>query len=109
MWERRFPDVTIVSEQWAEDGLIAEKMGIVVCRFQLRVASGALMLQHHSTFISILGWRLCLPRALSPIIQAYVEPSPEPLASFVHVSLWLPLVRIVLAYTGTVKLHTQAW
>lgn len=103
IWDRRFPDVTLRSEQWAEDGLIVERMGIVVCRFRLRVLGAALMIQHDSTFFAVSGLRVRLPRFLAPTIQAYVDPSPEPMATFVHVALSLPLVRTVLAYSGTVK------
>lgn len=103
IWDRRFPDVRLRSEQWVEDGLIAEQMGIVICRFKIRAVGGALMFQHDSTLFTLLGIRIHLPKAIAPTIQAYVEPSPDPGATFVHVALSLPLVRIVLAYSGTVK------
>jgi len=102
VWERTFPDVKLVSRQWQEDGLLAEHMGIVVCRFRLRVVDGALMFQHHSTLFAVMGLRIHIPKAIAPTIHAYCEPATEPQSTFTQVSIWLPLVRIVLTYAGIV-------
>ncbi|MDZ4744409.1 MAG: DUF4166 domain-containing protein [bacterium] len=116
-WIRKFPDVMLNSIQSEHDGHLREQMGIVACVFRLRVAGGCLMFQHTGTQFVFGKIRIRIPNIMAPVVQGYIEPvaalseiTPESAkqpqdsnSTFVQVSLWLPIVRVVLSYSGLVR------
>lgn len=117
VWERKFPDVMLNSIQSEYDGHLREQMGIVACVFRLRVADGCLMFQHTGTQFVFGKVRIGIPKMIAPSVHGYIESVPASSAqgpegaqqpqgsnsTFVQVSLWLPIVRVVLSYSGLVR------
>ena len=100
-WQRTFaeqPLVTLQSER--PDGLLAERIGPIEMRFQLKVVDGALNYRATRALLCLGPLLLPLPPWFSPRITAWERPVGEGghIEVFVHVHL--PLLGRLVSYSG---------
>ena len=98
-WERRFGADLLVSRQWADGDLLVESFGLVRFGYCVHASREGL----HFTFVRAWLWRVPLPLALSPRIEACAAvPEPGHATWRIQVRVRAPLLGELLRYEGTI-------
>jgi len=101
-WLRRFGTTTLTSTQWATNGLLAERLGIVTLYMRVEEDAGALLIR--SVRSTALG--LPLPPFLSPRVAATGHDTPQGIR--IRVRLELAPLGVLVEYAGVVSIVDRA-
>jgi hypothetical protein len=102
-WQRMFAKRSLVSEQYAgPGGCLVERLGLLDIWFRLVVVDRTLCFRQESVGLSCGALRVSLPRWLSPQITAREWAVPGQARVQVAVSVRVPLVGLLLTYTGSI-------
>ena len=102
-WQRTFAERSLMSEQYVGPGdCLVERFGLLDIWFRLAVVDGTLCFRQESVGLSCGALRVPLPRWLSPQITAREWAMPGQARVQVAVSVSVPLVGLLLAYTGSI-------
>jgi hypothetical protein len=99
-WERTFGTHALATVQCARGGLLVEQLGPVECVFRLRAEESGLHYEQIGARLCLGPWRLPLPGAFAPRIQAEALEVAEGMR--VHVRVGSALVGGLLSYEGLV-------
>lgn len=103
-WHRAFAGRPFVSLQWKHaEGFLLEQMGIFVQRFRLNAVDGSLRYENDGSSLRLGPYLLPLPGWLAPRVTASEVPSDDGIA--VSVETTLPLLGLLVAYEGTVRIE----
>jgi uncharacterized protein DUF4166 len=101
-WLREFGDSSFVSIQSERAGsLLVERIGRLELWFRLNVDGGRLVYRQVAASLRCGPVRIPLPRWCGPRVAAHEEPDDGPNRTRVFVEVSLPLVGLLIAYTGT--------
>ena len=104
-WRRTFDGRRIDTRQFGCDGcVLAERIGVLEFRFRLEPADGSLVFRQVAAAIVFGRFRVGLPEAWAPRIEAREDPAGAGRMG-VHVRVTLPAVGPVLTYDGTVGIE----
>jgi len=99
-WVRRFGDDRLVTRQWDEDGLLVERIGVVLLVFSVAVSDGALVFRQIAAGLGFGRCRLPLPRLLAPVVSARCWAAHEGLGLRVEVT---HAVGLLCCYEGVLR------
>jgi hypothetical protein len=99
-WRRRFGTGELVTRQWEEHGLLAERAGQLELRFRLSVSRGRLSFLQEGARLNVGGARVSLPRWLSPRVSAFAW---EDGKMQVSVEVSFPGVGLLCSYQGSLE------
>ena len=97
-WRRSFDGRPLVTRQWAQDGLLVERVPGLELYFALEVRAGTLLFIQRRAVLRLGPLRLPLPSSLAPSVAARV--SGEPAGMRVEVELHAPLFGRLCRYGG---------
>jgi hypothetical protein len=101
-WSRTFGVQPFNSIQRRTRDGIAERFGLVELRFRCDVDGGSTWFHQLGAALAIGPLRIPLPRALAPVVTAR-EDRPAPDTRRIDVRITLPIVGLLLAYSGTIE------
>jgi hypothetical protein len=100
-WERAFGAHALATHQHGVAGpRLVEWHGPIGCVFHVRAEGLGLRYEQVGTWVRLGPWRLGVPRALAPRIEALVTDTPH--GMHVHVRIGAALVGPLLSYEGHV-------
>jgi hypothetical protein len=97
-WNRRFGNDELVTRQWEERGLLAERFGSIELLFRLVVSEGRLLFHQVGARMRVGRARIRLPRWCAPRVSACVW---EDGRMRVSVEVHGPAVGLLCHYEGT--------
>jgi hypothetical protein len=100
LWRRRIGQVLLVTEQWFEAGLVLERLGGIVCAFELQGDANGVRYSQRFATLRFGPLALRLPRWLTPRVLARVSRVPE--GALTEVEIQAPLAGMILRYAGKV-------
>ena len=107
-WTRTFGDhVLETCQSELADGRIAESLGALECTFRLRPTERGVTYEPCPGRLRFLGWRLPLPRWLSPRVEGDME-TLNPRHQRIRIRVHAPFVGPVLEYAGEVTWEGDA-
>jgi hypothetical protein len=102
-WRRTMGRSRIVTTQRQRGaGVLTERFGLLALDFRLWVEEGGLVYQQVGAGLELASARLPLPRALSPLIEAWEMPA-GPRETRERVRVTAPLVGTLITYEGWLK------
>ncbi|HJS73322.1 MAG TPA: DUF4166 domain-containing protein, partial [Vicinamibacteria bacterium] len=100
-WCRRFGHDRLVTRQWEDHGLLAERVGSLELRFRLVVSERRLLFrQEGGAGLRVAGARIPIPRWLSPRVTACAW---EQGRTHVSVEVRCPGVGLLCHYEGSLE------
>lgn len=107
-WHRTFEGrVFDTLQREGESGLLTERAGPFELLFKLSVERGALVYTHAGAAMRVGPFRLPLPRALAPRVDARESAADDGERVLVHVSSRAPLVGLMLSYEGRLRVNVE--
>jgi len=107
-WRRSFDERHLDTDQYASGNReLAERFGVLEFRFRLEAIAGVLHYQQLGVALVIGSFRVRLPDACAPLVDAREEAS-GPRQLQIRVSVAIPALGPVLTYDGAVDIEAAA-
>lgn len=100
-WDRTFGVQRMITTQWATGNLLTESFGLTELHFRLEAENGTLTYHQVRAAVRLGPVTLPLPAWLAPSVSANEGPGEQPHQTAVCVSVSLPLVGLLITYSGT--------
>ena len=108
-WDRRIGPWRLRTEQWAEDGLMAERYGPLLFLMAVSSVDDALTLSSGKMMLSVRGCRWPVPRRLSLRTSAVEQQAAGRHDEMnVTVRIEMPSGQLLVGYHGTLKATSEA-
>jgi Domain of unknown function (DUF4166) len=105
-WLRRFERRRLDTRQFVDGAVLVERFGLLELRFAVEPCAGGLAFRQLGASLRAGSFRLPLPRACAPVVDARERPAGDECVA-VDVRVTMPWAGMVLSYRGEMRIEVR--